>query len=218
VRLRCSERSDGDFHLERVDGRELEQRRRQLVDLPWSQPREVHGIDVAVVTRPGQHDGAAVDALVTALPDAVLGIWTADCAPVALDGGEVIGGVHAGWRGVLGGVLEATVEVMRSIGGRPRRAVLGPCIHPCCYEFGVDELERLADRYGPIVWSSTSDGRPALDLRAAVRAALGAQGVALEDRSVCTGCAAERFFSHRARRDRQRQVMAIWRASAESRA
>lgn len=214
MRIRCSERSDGDFHLDEVDACELEQRRRRFVDLPWSQPREVHGAQVAVVTRPGEHDRADVDALITALPDVVIGIWTGDCAPVAIDGGEVIGGAHAGWRGLLGGVLQATVATMRSIGGRPRRAVLGPCIHPCCYEFGPEDLGRLVDRYGPTVRSRTRNGRPALDLRAAARAALGAVGVSLEDRSVCTGCTADRHFSHRARGERQRQVMAIWRPGA----
>lgn len=216
MRVRCSERSDGDFHLGEVDPHELEQRRRRFVDLPWSQPREVHGVDVAIVSRPGEHDGADVDALVTGLTDVVIGIWTGDCAPVAVDGGELIGGVHAGWRGLAGGVLEATVAAMRLNGGPPRRAVLGPCIHPCCYEFDVDDLEPLVDRYGPAVRSTTVDGRPALDLPAAVRAALDAAGVPLEDRSVCTGCAADRLFSHRVRAERQRQVMAIWRPGGRS--
>ncbi len=217
MRVRCSQRSDGDFHLEHVDPLELEQRRRGFVDLPWSQPREVHGADVALVTRPGEHDGADVDALVTGLADVVIGIWTGDCAPIAIDGGEVIAGVHAGWRGLLGGVLEVTVDVVRSEGGQPRRAVLGPCIHPCCYEFGLDDLEPLVERYGPQVQSRSARGRPALDVPTAVRLALDRFGIALEDWSVCTGCAADRFFSHRVRHEPQRQVMAIWRAGDSNR-
>jgi hypothetical protein len=102
---------------------------------------------------------------------------------------------------------------MRRLGCVDIEAVVGPCIHPCCYEFGAADLHRLADLLGGKVVARTSEGAPALDVVAAVRAALGEVGVVLDDRSACTGCEADRFYSHRARRDTGRQVMAVWRTA-----
>ncbi len=211
VNIRWSERSDGDFHIEQPLF-DLERTRRRFVDLPWSQPDEVHGIDIAEVVRPGQFDREVYDGLITDLADVVLGIWVGDCAPVALisDSGR-IGAFHAGWRGIEAGVLQRGVAAVRRSTDVVVSAVLGPCIHPCCYAFGADDLERLVGRLGPTVVGRTRDGKPALDVPAAVRAALGEVGVVLDDRSTCTGCNPDRFYSHRARGERQRQVMALWR-------
>jgi YfiH family protein len=211
--IRWSERADGDFHRER-SAEALDATRRRFVDLPWTQLDEVHGASVLVVDRPGAFDGAIGDALVTELDDTVLGIWVGDCAPVALVGDTgVVGAVHAGWKGIERGVLQATVATMRRLGCVDIEAVVGPCIHPCCYEFGAADLHRLADLLGGKVVARTSEGAPALDVVAAVRAALGEVGVVLDDRSACTGCEADRFYSHRARRDTGRQVMAVWRTA-----
>ncbi len=211
VSIACSRRDDGDFHLDQPRHR-LDATRRRFVDLPWSQPDEVHGATVLVVERPGEHDGRVADALITSTDGAVLGIWVGDCAPVALVGDDgSIGGVHAGWRGIEGGVLQRTVHAMRERGARRVDAVLGPCIHPCCYEFGDDDLDRLVGRFGSDVVSRTTDGHRALDVPAAVRAALAEVDVPLDDRSVCTGCGAQHYFSHRVRAERARQVMAVWR-------
>ena len=225
VHVRVSTRADGDFHLEQPV-EVLDARRRRFVDLPWSQPDEVHGTDVRFVARPGDHDRAIADALVTDRAAAVLGIWVGDCAPVALvaeheDAAGVrtvrVGAAHAGWRGLLDGVLAATVAAMRAVpdgsrlAGRPMVAVLGPCIHPCCYEFGDDDLAAVIDRFGPAAEGRTRDGRRALDVPATVGLALAELGVALDERSACTGCHDERWFSHRARRERGRQVMAVWK-------
>ncbi len=217
VHIRCSERVDGDFHLEQ-SSEALDATRRKFVDLPWTQLDEVHGSTVLVVDRPGAFDGVIGDALVTELDDTVLGVWVGDCAPVALVGDTgVVGAVHAGWKGIECGVLQTTVATMRRQGCTEIEAVIGPCIHPCCYEFGAADLERLAARLGGEVVARTREGTPALDVVAAVRAALGEVGVRLDDRSVCTGCAADRFYSHRARRDAGRQVMAVWRTAATDR-
>ena len=213
VHICWSERDDGDFHLERPTEALIATRRR-FVDLPWTQLDEVHGATVLVVDRPGAFDGVVGDALVTELDDTVLGIWVGDCAPVALVGDTgVVGAVHAGWKGIERGVLQATVAAMRRLGCVDIEAVVGPCIHPCCYEFGAADLHRLADLLGSDVVARTREGAPALDVVAAVRAALGEVGVVLDDRSTCTGCAADRYYSHRARRDAGRQVMAVWRTA-----
>lgn len=220
VHILISRRSDGDFHLDVARAHPgglaaLEARRRRLVDAPWTQPDEVHGRAVAVVERPGEHDLEVADAAVTRVDGAVLGIWTGDCAPVALIGDDgTIGAVHAGWRGAVAGVLEAAVGEMRRLGSRDVSAVLGPCIHACCYEFGDADLAAVAADFGDDVRAVDRAGRPALDMSALVAACLRRCGVTrLDDRSVCTGCRDEDFFSHRARGERERQVMAIWRTS-----
>lgn len=213
VHVRFSTRADGDFHLEQPRP-SLAATRRAFVDLPWTQPDEVHGTHVGVVERPGHLDGDVADALVTDCIDTVLGIWVGDCAPVALvSASGRIGGAHAGWRGLEAGVLSATVAALR---GRPDEhvdALLGPCIHPCCYEFGPDDLSRMVARFGPGVASTTTAGAPALDVPAAVRAALAEVGVGVVDHGACTACTPDRWFSHRARGERGRHVMAVWRSS-----
>jgi polyphenol oxidase len=165
---------------------------------------------VVVVTRPGEHAGAEADAAVTATPGCLLAVRTADCAPVVLLGGASVGVVHAGWRGLLAGVVEQTVDVMEALGDRPRGAVIGPCIRPGCYEFDGPELDDLADRFGAEVRGSTTWGTTALDLPGTVRAALREAGIeAIADSSGCTACDT-RWFSHRARADQERFATLAW--------
>lgn len=216
IRVRWSERVDGDFHLD-GPAAELLRARHRLIDLPWTQLDQCHGTTVVHVERPGGHDGVIGDAMISDLANAVLAIWTGDCAPVAFTTGSTwFGAAHAGWRGIERGVLPSVVTALRERTDSPIAAVLGPCIHPCCYEFGLDDLGRLEERFGPSVRGLTSWGAPALDVPATVRAALRAYDVDLDDRSICTGCAGDRLFSHRARRDGARQVMAVWREPAGS--
>lgn len=192
----------------------VEARRQTVAEGPWSWLRQVHGSAVVVVTSPGEHAGAEADAAVTGHPDAVLAVLTADCAPIAFRSAEGIRGVaHAGWRGLAAGVVEATVDAMRDLGATTVEAVLGPCIHPECYEFGPSDLDEVAARLGSHVRATTSDGRPALDLPGAVRHAVAAAGALLADAPCpCTACdldpdGSPRFFSHRARGDEERQAL-----------
>ena len=192
---------------------EVEARRRAVVDLPWTWLRQVHGDRVVVVDEPGSGAGQRADAAVTDRPGCALAILTADCAPVALIASDgVVGVAHAGWRGLVGGVLERTVQVMRAGGASDVRALLGPCIRPGCYEFGADDLAQVARRLGDGVRATTASGAPALDVPAAVRAALGRVGVVdVDDVGVCTACSPV-HFSHRARRELGRQALVVWRA------
>jgi len=208
-----STRADGDFHIEQPHAA-LDATRRSFVDLPWTMLDEVHGTGVLEVTVPGEHDGRVGDALVTDLAGVVLGAWVGDCAPVAFASANGrVGVAHAGWRGLEAGVLQATAAAV-GVDGGPVVAVLGSCIHPCCYEFGDADLDRLVARFGPSARSTTLDGRPAFDLPAAVKAAVAEVGIVLDDRSSCTGCDATRWYSHRARADRGRQVLAVWKEAA----
>lgn len=187
-------------------------RRAAVCPLPWTWLRQVHGDRVVVVRSPGEHAGAVADGAVTRMPGCAVAVLVADCAPVALVGeGGVVGVAHAGWRGLVAGIVERTVEAMRAEGSGRITATIGPCIHPECYEFGPADLERVAARLGEGVRATTADGRPALDLPAAVRAALRACGV--DDVHVvggCTACRPDRWYSHRARREAARQAVVAW--------
>ena len=179
---------------------------------------QVHGADVVISAgTPGGggapdvvHAGTA-DALVTTTPGTALCIFTADCAPLALSSPEgIVGAVHAGWHGLLAGVVEAAVGAMRTQGASEVTASLGPCIHAACYEFSPGDLDRVADRYGDGVRGSTTGGRPALDLAAGVAAAVAVSGAVLVDGvDECTACGGDNF-SHRARADVGRQAMLVW--------
>jgi YfiH family protein len=155
------------------------------------------------------------DALVTAEPSARLAMVTADCASIALGSREgVFAAVHAGWRGLVAGVIEAAAETMRGLGASEVVGALGPTIHAECYEFGTDQLEVVAARLGDGVRSTTSHGRPALDLPAAVAAAWERAGVAgTAGVDACTACSGG-YFSHRARRETERQALVVWSAGA----
>jgi hypothetical protein len=171
--------------------------RTQSLSLPevWVWLDQVHGADVATVSEPGSHPTA--DAAVTAVAGLPLVVLTADCAPIAIADDRAVGVVHAGWRGLLAGVVSAAVEALRALGDGEVRAEIGPCIRPAHYEFGADDLAALAARFGPVVVGETVDGRPALDLAAGVRAAFAECGVGtITDDGTCT-YADTRYFSHR---------------------
>lgn len=109
---------------------------------------QVHSPDVVTVT--GPLDGRPrADAMVTATPGLALAVLTADCQPVLFADAEagVVGAAHAGWRGALDGVLEATVEAMEALGARRRAisAVIGPCISQAAYEVGPEFLDAFRD-------------------------------------------------------------------------
>jgi YfiH family protein len=165
------------------------------------------------VEEPGELPTSAGDALVSAHPGACLAVFTADCAPVVLASAEgIVGVAHAGWRGLLAGVLQATADAMRALGASSLVAGLGPCIHPGCYEFSPGDLDRVAARVGDGVRGRTSSGQPALDLPAGVRAALASSGVEMAvEVQRCTACSPE-LFSHRGKGDRGRQAVVAWRA------
>ena len=144
------------------------------------------------------------DALVTDRPGLVLGILTADCAPVLFADAEagVIGAAHAGWKGAIAGVTDATIAAMEQLGARRARiaAVVGPCIAQPSYE--VDEAFRdrfLADDPGNAAFFTA--GRPQhhqVDLEGYVLNRLRAAGLArIEGLALDTYTAPQRFFSFR---------------------
>ena len=214
VGIRWSSRADGDFHRTEVPLTELERRRRTFVDLPWTMLDEHHGTTVVRIDRPGAYDGSPGDIAVTSCTGAVLGCWVGDCAPVILVGrGREVAAVHAGWRGLAGGVLDVAFDAMSE---PVISAFLGPAIGPCCYEFGTDDLRAVAAGSCTDVASiagHTSWGTRALDVPATVAAVCARRGVALDRLRACTGCSFD-GFSHRVRAERQRHVVAVWQGSA----
>jgi copper oxidase (laccase) domain-containing protein len=216
LRVVCSAKADGDFHRVDVPLIELEPRRRRLVDHPWTMLDEHHGTDVVHVPEPGGRDGAPGDVAITSCRDAVLGCWTADCAPVVLIGADTeFAVVHAGWRGLAAGVVDIAVAAFTEpIVG----ALLGPTIWPCCYEFGAIELAAVAT--GVHAEVASVEGRTrwaarALDVPAAVRAACAVHGIDVGVLAGCTGCQHD-GFSHRVRGEAERHVLAAWRPSTEA--
>ncbi len=205
-----TDREDGDF-------RPPARRQRgpdpiaSLVEYPRSWLRQVHGAAVIEVLAAGTVAGAEGDALVTRCPGAVLSVLGADCPLVALispDG--VLGVAHAGWRGLLAGVLPATVAAMAQLGVADITALLGPCISPAHYEFSDQDLQRLTTALGPTVAARTADGRPALDLAAAVAASLQPLGVTVDRTGWRCTAANTSLFSHRARADTGRHAALVW--------
>ena len=151
------------------------------------------------------------DALVASTPRAAVCVLTADCGPLALSSPEgIFAAVHAGWRGLLDGVVDVAVERMRTLGATEIVAALGPCIHVGCYQFAAADVDRAARIYGDAVRGQTGDGHPALDVPAGIAAAVARSGARMVDGfDACTACSGT-HFSHRARKDPGRQALIVW--------
>lgn len=169
---------------------------------------QVHGIDVVAVDAPWEPGaGPRADAMVTSRPGVGLGIITADCAPVLFAdvAAGIAGAAHAGWRGAVAGVIEATIAAMVRMGARAERivAAVGPCIGQGSYEVAADLRDAVLAR-APADARFFSDGtRPSrwrFDLPGYCAARLSAAGVAAVTVTGIDTLADEaRFFSHRRR-------------------
>jgi purine-nucleoside/S-methyl-5'-thioadenosine phosphorylase / adenosine deaminase len=144
------------------------------------------------------------DAMVTDRPGLVLGILTADCAPILFADAQagVIGAAHAGWKGAFGGVIEATVAGMERLGADRARiaAAVGPCIARKSYEVDEAFLRRFAeaDPANERFFSGGREGHRQFDLEGFVAFRLGSAGLArVEALGEDTYSQPERFFSYR---------------------
>jgi YfiH family protein len=152
---------------------------------------QVHSASVLRARRGARGDRG--DGLWTDEPGLPVLAFSADCLPLAIarsDGAPAVAVLHAGWRGLLAGVVEAGV---RALGGGALAAAVGPAIGPCCYDVGEDVAVPFRARFGDAI---VREGK--LDLWRAAELALAEAGVASVERTdLCTSCHPELFFSHR---------------------
>jgi len=169
---------------------------------------QVHSADAVIVTEPWTGQGPKADGMATRLKGVALGVLAADCMPfLFIDReAEIIGAAHAGWRGALAGVLEATISAMISIGARADRvfAAVGPCMRQANFEVGLDVQDAFCEKH-PMAEhffaAGVSADKRQLDLVSFGRWRLHAAGVGrLDDIGVCTLGDSGDYFSYRASR------------------
>jgi YfiH family protein len=184
---------------------------------------QIHSPDVIVATeRWARETTPRADAIVTRVAGLAVGVGTADCGPVLFADSEagVIGAAHAGWKGALTGVLEATVTAMEKLGAtRGRiRAAIGPLIRQPNYEVGPEFVQRFVtedNANGQFFVSAARIGYAMFDLPGYIRSRLERAEIAgVEDLELCTYADPARFFSyrrttHRGEPDYGRHVNAI---------
>jgi YfiH family protein len=167
---------------------------------------QVHGAAVRIVTHANVSERPPADGMVTAEPEIALAIFTADCVPIIAHDRErrIVGAFHAGWRGILAGIVEQGIDAMCSLGAHAQdlHVALGPSIGPCCFEVDAD----LAARFACAVAGAdrrTRDGRAGkafLDLRGIVLdklERLDVDAARIATVGPCTRCAMDRYFSRR---------------------
>ncbi|TCL08192.1 hypothetical protein BXY66_0225 [Shimia isoporae] len=169
-----------------------------------AQPYQVHSADVLTISEPQSGDRPKADAIVTATPGLALAILTADCQPVlfADENAGVVAAAHAGWRGAVDGVLEATLDAMEALGANRAgtKAVIGPSISQSAYEVGPEFLDTFMsaapenDRF----FEKGEGDRMLFDLPSYGLHRLRAAGIgAAEWTRHCTYSDPDRFYSYR---------------------
>lgn len=147
--------------------------------------RQVHGTDL--LEHPREREIVEADGHIVSEPGLAPLVFVADCLPVALAGPGGMAMVHAGWRGLAGGILAKGAAAVGAT-----TAAIGPGIGPCCYEVGDEVLAAFAG-----LGEGVAEGRM-LDLPEAARRLLAEAGVErVESAGLCTSCEEELFFSHR---------------------
>lgn len=182
---------------------------------------QTHSADVAAVDGPGLHRQG--DALYTRRPGLAVAVVTADCVPVLVEAGEWVAAVHAGWRGLVAGVIPNALDRLAAEegAGDPAtwRSWIGPVNGACCYEVGWEVAEEVAaatTREAVVEHSGAGGGssgeRPFLDLVAAARHQLTAAGMPVSWLVRCTRCDADGLFSYRRSGQRAgRNLAFIWK-------
>ena len=178
----------------------------------WLQ--QVHGITVvdAATVAPGSVPVA--DASFSRTPGAVCAVMTADCLPVLLAdrAGTVVGAAHAGWRGLCGGVIEATLDAMQ-VDAANVMAYLGPAIGPEAFEVGAEVRAAFMahDSHAATAFEAIADGKYLADIYLLARQRLAAAGItAIDGGDACTVIERERFFSYRRDQVTGRMASLIW--------
>ena len=175
-----------------------------------AQSHQVHEARVRAVVSEAdlQAPPSDYDAQVTTMSGVACVVRTADCLPIALVSGQAVGAVHAGWRGLTLGVVQAAVAELRELGATEITAAIGPGARVCCYETGEDVHAAFA-RFGGVARRGSH-----ADLPAVARAILQEEGVtAIHDTGLCTICEPDLFWSFRREGEAAgRQGGAAWRS------
>jgi YfiH family protein len=167
---------------------------------------QIHSPNVIVAEKPWTRaEAPRADAIVTRTPGLAVGVATADCGPILFADGEasVVGAAHSGWKGAIGGVLEAAIESMEKLGARRERivAALGPMISQPSYEVGAEFVAQFTAHdldNARFFVSSPREGHAQFDLPGYIAMRLTRAGVAhVEDLKACTYANADRFYSYR---------------------
>ena len=172
-----------------------------LPGAPLVMALQIHSSRVVTVTAPRNGPPPEADALVTDRPDLLIGIVTADCAPVLLTDAEagVVGAAHAGWRGSLGGVLENTIAAMETLGARRDRiaTAIGPTIAQASYEVDAALRDPFPSRVHHF-FAPSAPGRWQFDLPGFVARRLRDAGIdRVEDLAEDTYTQEQLFYSYR---------------------
>jgi len=187
----------------------IRENRRLAADavLPGSRivsPHQVHSADALVAGDWPDDSRPHADALVSDRPGILLGILTADCAPILFSDAAagVVGAAHAGWKGALAGVADSTIEAMEKLGARRERiaAAVGPCIARASYEVDWGFYERFAgvDPSNERFFGEGPSGKPHFDLENYVLARLACAGLGrVEALGQDTYAQPARFYSYR---------------------
>jgi YfiH family protein len=203
-------------------GAVLENQRRFTAALQGAQPvflDQVHGTVVVRLTRADLAAGRGhlvADAAITTEPGVACTVLVADCLPVlfAAPGGTAVGAAHAGWRGLAGGVLEATVAAVCCAAGCEPGALsawMGACIGPTRFEVGAEVREAFGPARAQHFKPTGTPGKWWADLPGLARARLQAAGVhQVAGGQWCTHSDASRFFSFRRERVTGRLAAAVW--------
>jgi polyphenol oxidase len=181
---------------------------------------QVHGSTALSITEPVSRDALPkADAVVTKTPGLVVGVLTADCAPVLFADAEakIVAAAHAGWRGAVAGIVESTITEMERQGAKRSRihAALGPCIHQPAYEVGSDFEDELLARDSSFVRflaRPNSSSKARFDLPGFVMARLEAAQIGnIVNASICTHAneSLYRRTTQRNENDYGRQISAI---------
>lgn len=200
----------GDHPISIIDNRRLVSEALGFVPESMVCAEQVHGGKVAVVTEAERGRGAiypsqaipGVDSLVTNTPNLLLTLFFADCLPIlfADPAHRAIGVAHAGWRGLVGGVIEKTLDEMQTVFGTEAADVLtavGPGIGQCCFEVGPEVAAQFP---AEMVLPGDIGINPRVDLKADAIRRLALAGIAADHIAVCadcTSCLPERWYSHR---------------------
>ena len=133
------------------------------VSATWATVRQVHGNDVVKVANSG--DAGKADAVWTTEHGLPVAVFTADCFGVVMSAPGAVGVAHAGWKGVLAGVVAELRSAMAREGHTPTRAVIGPGIGPCCFEVGADVSGEFPEDGAKTTWQTNSVDLPGSILR-----------------------------------------------------